>query len=156
RHDGRSAGRGAAPGGGAACGHGGAMSDGPSEEGGVDPSTGVCSCGDHLDLRAVPPGVWRGRLARAPAQPAPHGETREGEAVWVCEDGVLGGSGLPARSGALRNLSAIGRAGIDDDGFRAGDPTLRLQDMDLDGLWASVIYGPLALGLPIGDPALPV
>src|SRR5947207_14392675 len=26
--------------------------------------------------------------------------------------------------------------------------------MDRDGLWASVIYGPLALGFPIEDPAL--
>jgi predicted TIM-barrel fold metal-dependent hydrolase len=122
----------------------------------VDPKTGVCSCDDHLDLRAVPPGVWRDRLPRALADRGPHVQTRDGQAVWVCEDRVLGGSGLPGGAGseALRKLSAIGRAGIEDDGFRAGDPKRRLEDMDLDGLWASVIYGPLALGLPIDDPAL--
>ena len=34
----------------------------------------------------------------------------------------------------LKDYNAIARAGIDDDGFRAGDPTLRLQDMDRDGV----------------------
>src|SRR5207244_3789501 len=53
-----------------------------------------------------------------------------------------------------KSLNAIGRAGIEDDGYRAGTPKLRLEDMDLDGLRASVIYGPLALGFPISDPAL--
>jgi predicted TIM-barrel fold metal-dependent hydrolase len=66
---------------------------------------------------------------------------------------VIGGSGRPSR-GDLAKLSAIGRAGIEDDGFRAGNPTLRLEDMDRDNLRASVIYGPLALGLPIRDPGL--
>jgi predicted TIM-barrel fold metal-dependent hydrolase len=54
----------------------------------------------------------------------------------------------------FKTLSAIGRAGIDDDGYRAGNPKLRLDDMDRDGLSASVIYGPVSLGLPIDDPAL--
>ena len=72
----------------------------------------------------------------------------------MCEDRVIGRSGMPAKSAVAKSLSAIGRAGIDDDGFRAGTPKLRLEDMDRDGLWASVIYGPLSLGFPIDDPAL--
>jgi len=72
----------------------------------------------------------------------------------VCEDRVLGGSGRPANSAVAKSLSAIGRAGIEDDGYRPGSPKLRLEDMDLDGLRASVIYGPLALGFPISDPTL--
>jgi predicted TIM-barrel fold metal-dependent hydrolase len=67
---------------------------------------------------------------------------------------VLGQSGRPANSAVAKGLSAIGRAGIEDDGYRPGNPKLRLEDMDLDGLRASVIYGPLALGFPIKDPAL--
>ena len=59
---------------------------------------------------------------------------RDGESVWVCEDRVLGGSGNPQNSALLKSLSAIGRAGIEDDGYRAGTPKLRLQDMDRDGL----------------------
>jgi predicted TIM-barrel fold metal-dependent hydrolase len=74
----------------------------------------------------------------------------------VCEDRVLGQSGR--RQGVdeetLKQLSAIGRAGIEDDGYRAGTAKLRLEDLDRDGLQASVIYGPLAIGLPIRDPGL--
>ena len=119
----------------------------------MDPSPRLYSCDDHLDLRAVPPRLWQSRLSRSLAERGPRVVARDGESVWVCEDRVLGGSGRPAKGGLLK-LSAIGRAGIEDDGFRAGNPKLRLEDMDRDNLRASVIYGPLALGLPIRDPGL--
>src|SRR5262245_47591159 len=120
----------------------------------MDQATGVYSCDDHLDIRAVPRDLWESRLPPSLAERGPRVITRDDQAVWVCEDRVLGGSGLPANSAVLKGLSAIGRAGIDDDGFRAGNPKLRLDDMDRDGLCASVIYGPVALGLPIQDPGL--
>lgn len=122
---------------------------------GINPATGVYSCDDHLDLSAVPPDVWQSRLTRADAERGPRVETRDGASVWICEDRVIGRSGISAKTGdAVKKLSAIGRAGIEDDGFRAGTPQLRLEDMDRDGLWVSVIYGPAALGLPIHDPSL--
>jgi predicted TIM-barrel fold metal-dependent hydrolase len=120
----------------------------------MDPASGIYSCDDHLDLRAVPPDLWASRLSSADAARGPHVVERNGERVWMCEDRVLGGSGAPADATLLKSLSAIGRAGIEDDGYRPGRPDLRLLDMDRDGLAASVIYGPLALGLPIDDPAL--
>lgn len=120
----------------------------------MDPMTGLYSCDDHLDLRAVPRDLWQSRLPHAQADRGPRVVVREGASVWVCEDRVMGGSGRPKGDVLLKNLSAIGRAGIEDDGFRAGNPKLRLEDMDLDGVWASVIYGPVALGFPIRDPAL--
>jgi uncharacterized protein len=120
----------------------------------MDPATALYSCDDHLDLRAVPPELWQARLPRALADRGPRVVARDGGSVWVCEDRVLGGSGRPADDTLLKNLSAIGRAGIDDDGYRASNPKLRLEDMDLDGVWVSVIYGPVALGFPISDPVL--
>jgi uncharacterized protein len=120
----------------------------------VDPATSLYSCDDHLDLSAVPPGVWESRLPRADAERGPRVVERDGKSVWVCEDRVIGVSGSASASESTKKLSAIGRAGIEDDGYRAGTPHLRLQDMDRDGLWVSVIYGPAALGLPIQDPAL--
>lgn len=121
----------------------------------MDPSTGVFSCDDHLDLSAVPPSLWESRLARADAERGPRVVERDSACVWMCEDRVIGRSGISPQHRALaKTLSAIGRAGIEDDGYRAGTPELRLQDMDRDGLWVSVIYGPLALGLPIEDPSL--
>jgi len=117
----------------------------------MDSTLRIYSCDDHLDMAAVPRDVWQSRLPSALAARGPRVVRRDGRAVWVCEDRVLGRSG---GAPALATLSAIGRAGIEDDGFRAGNPELRLQDMDRDHLWASVIYGPLAIGLPIHDPAL--
>src|SRR6476646_4009900 len=102
----------------------------------MDPATSVYSCDDHLDLYAVPPDVWQSRLPRDKAERGPHVVTRDGKSVWVCEDRVMS------------------RSGIEDYGFRAGTPKLRLEDMDRDGLWVSVIYGPLSLGFPIADPEL--
>jgi len=121
----------------------------------MDPTDRICSCDDHLDLYAVPPHLWRSRLSRSDAERGPRVITRDGAPMWMCEDRVMGRSGRSPSSEAARALNAIGRAGIEDDGFRAGIPALRLQDLDRDGLWASVIYGPAALGrLPIGDPVL--
>ncbi len=120
----------------------------------MDPATRLYSCDDHLDLPAVPPGLWQSRLPHAQAERGPRVVTRDGKSIWVCEDRVMGISGTFLKSDTLKKLSAIGRAGIEDDGFRAGNPKLRLQDMDRDSLWASVIYGPLALGFPIREPAL--
>jgi predicted TIM-barrel fold metal-dependent hydrolase len=116
--------------------------------------TDIYSCDDHLDLYAVPPELWRSRLSRTWAERGPHVETRDGEDLWVCDDTVIGRSGRSRKGELAKQLNAIGRAGIDDDGFRAGKPDLRLQDLDRDGLRASVIYGPLSLGFPIEDPAL--
>jgi predicted TIM-barrel fold metal-dependent hydrolase len=120
----------------------------------MDAVTGIYSCDDHLDLSAVPPDLWQSRLPHTLAERGPHVSTRDGKAVWLCEDRVIGRSGNAGVSTAQKQLSAIGRAGIEDDGYRAGTPKLRLDDMDRDGLWVSVIYGPLALGLPIDDPVL--
>ncbi len=120
----------------------------------MNPRDGIYSCDDHLDLSAVPPDLWQARMSRGEADRAPHVVTRSKGAVWVCEDRVMGRSGMPPNREMVKNFSAIGRAGIDDDGYRAGNPKLRLEDMDRDGVAASVIYGPLSLGFPIADPDL--
>lgn len=114
----------------------------------------IYSCDDHLDMPAVPRDLWQSRLPSALAERGPRVEERQGTPLWVCEDRVLARSGSSGNTEVLKKLSAIVRAGIEDDGFRSGNPKLRLEDMDRDHLWASVIYGPLAIGLPIEDPEL--
>jgi uncharacterized protein len=114
------------------------------------------SCDDHLDMSAVPPDLWASRLPRGEAERGPRVEERDGHRVWLCEDRVVGRSGMSGTSEVAKTLSAIGRAGIEDDGYRAGTPSLRLEDLDRDGLAASVIYGPLALGFRVDDPELQV
>lgn len=120
----------------------------------MDPSIGIYSCDDHLDLSAVPPDLWESRLTAADAERGPHVVERDEARVWVCEDRVIGRSGISKKTAFAKKFSAIGRAGIEDDGYRAGNAELRLEDLDRDGVAASVVYGPLALGLPIEDPEL--
>ena len=117
-------------------------------------TTAIYSCDDHLDLSAVPPKLWESRLERDQAERGPRVVDQGKGRTWVCEGRVIGRSGMPKNRDAVKGFSAIGRAGIEDDGYRAGTPKLRLQDMDHDGLAASVVYGPLSLGFPITDPVL--
>ena len=113
----------------------------------------IYSCDDHLDLRSVPPELWQQRLPKGLRERGPRVVLGDGDPMWVCNDRVLGRSGLP-RGDKLVVLSAVSRAGLEDDGFRVSDPKLRLEDMDLDGVWASVIYGTIPLTLSIPEPDL--
>jgi predicted TIM-barrel fold metal-dependent hydrolase len=104
------------------------------------------SCDDHLDMWALPPDLWTSRLAPADRERAPRVVDRNGVPTWVVGDSVLGISGLPT-SGAHGALARGGHT----DGLRPSKPDMRLVDMDRDGLYVSVIYGPAVLGLPIAD-----
>jgi predicted TIM-barrel fold metal-dependent hydrolase len=108
------------------------------------------SCDDHLDLWNLPRDVWVDRLPARFRERGPRVVEQGGGTWWTCDGAVMGPSGMAM----MRDYSAITRAGIEDDGTRAATPALRLADMDRDGVWASVIYGPHLLGLPIEDPEL--
>jgi len=112
----------------------------------MDADERIFSCDDHIDLWALPPDLWQARLSEKSRPRAPRVVAAGAQNVWMAGDKVLGPSGL-----AMAQYSAISRAGIEDDGLRASTPELRLADMDLDGIHASVIYGPSLLGLPIDD-----
>ena len=107
----------------------------------------IFSCDDHIDLWALPPDLWQSRLPSGQRERAPRVVKTPQQDVWMAGDTMLGASRL-----TRPEYSAIARAGIEDDGLRASTPDLRLKDMDLDGVYASVIYGPSLLGLPIPDP----
>ncbi len=61
----------------------------------------------------------------------------------MVDNAVMGLSGRKSQ-GLLRS---------EDHGFRPSDPKLRLEDMNRDGIYTHVIYGP-PTGLPIEDPEL--
>ena len=92
-----------------------------------------------LDLRSVPGELWRHGFRRVWPNGHRGCDRRRGGDVGLQRPG-----GRPQRDGAGGNLrcSSPWRAGLEDDGFRASTPKLRLEDMDLDGMWALVIYGP--------------
>jgi predicted TIM-barrel fold metal-dependent hydrolase len=103
----------------------------------------IISADDHMDLMALPPSLWSERLPRSFATRAPRVEDRDGAPVWIIEERVVGPSGR--KPGHL--LQTV------EHGFRPGRPETRLEDMERDGVYAQVIYGPVR-GLPIRDPAL--
>lgn len=110
--------------------------------------TRLYSCDDHLDLWNLPSDLWVDRLPARYRDRAPRVQEQKGGSFWSCDGRIMG----PHRMAS--QYSAIRRAGIEDDGSRASNPALRLADMDRDGVYASVIYGPNLLGLPIADPEL--
>ena len=110
----------------------------------------IYSCDDHLDMNAVPPTLWSDRVPAALHPAVPRVVEHGGMRLWMVGDRVTGVSGL------YKDIeTAIDRAGVADDGFRASNPQLRMADMERDGIWASIVYGPTALfSLGIDDPAL--
>jgi predicted TIM-barrel fold metal-dependent hydrolase len=109
----------------------------------------IVSADDHMDLSYIPPKLWEERLEARFRDRAPKVEETPDGKVWRVDGEIIGNSGKTL--GAL--VSAIGRAGIEDNGFRPSTPELRLADMDTDGIHAQVIYGAPS-GLKIKDPEL--
>src|ERR1051326_4792359 len=107
----------------------------------------IYSCDDHLDIWNLPRDLWESRLPAAYRERGPRVVEQGDNHFWFADGTMLGPSGIKL----LGAYSATRRAGIDDDGFRPSDPQLRLQDMERDGIHASVIYGPNLFGLPIAD-----
>jgi predicted TIM-barrel fold metal-dependent hydrolase len=116
----------------------------------MDISWRLFSCDDHLDMWNLPRDLWEGRLPARLRERGPHVVEQGGATWWTCDGSIMG----PQGTTMMKDYSAITRAGIEDDGTRASTPALRLADMDRDGVFASVIYGPNLFGLPIADPEL--
>jgi uncharacterized protein len=119
----------------------------------------VISCDDHLDLAYLPADFWTRRMATATHDRAPHVEERNGQPVWICDGRVWGGwRGKLGVNGSAKPLSpvvtAFDRAGmVDISERRPAVAELRLADMDRDGVYAHVIYGPI-FSIQTDDPAL--
>lgn len=120
----------------------------------------LISCDDHMDLSQLPADLWTTRLPASLLDRAPHVEERNGRMVWVC-DGKVWGRWVgkpPAEQISERPVKALydafDRAGMHDPSARrAAVAELRLADMDLDGVSAQVIYGPVHQ-ISTDDPAL--
>src|SRR5262249_14297003 len=108
------------------------------------PLSRVISADDHMDIWALPPKLFEERLAAGLRDRAPRVVQGEIGPVWVDGDKVLGPSGRPDP----RLPGLFERAGISPEGNRPGTPALRLEDMDRDGIYAQVIYGPVR-GFPV-------
>ncbi len=106
----------------------------------------LMSCDDHLDMNMLPTDLWTSRLPDHLKDRGPKVEMIDGKAVWMCDGKNLGGwSGHAAGPvGPKPVYTALDRGGIvDQTERRPAVAKLRLQDMDRDGVWAHVLFGPV-------------
>lgn len=101
----------------------------------------IYSCDDHLDISAAPPDLWVSRLPDKYREIGPRVVQMGEHQVWMVGDTPFGLSGNTG--GYPTALSRV--EGYEEDGLRPSDPVRRLQDMELDGVHASIVYGPAAL-----------
>ncbi len=109
--------------------------------------TALVSCDDHLDMNMLPADLWTARMASSWGERIPHVVEQDGgPALWMA-DGESWGfwSGRPLGfSGPKPIHTAYDRDGIEDvTDLRAGNPQLRLADMDRDQVWAHLVFGPV-------------
>ena len=101
----------------------------------------IYSCDDHLDIFSVPQDLWTMRLPEKYRGIGPRVVERNGLSLWTVGDQVFGTSG--SMEGVPTALDRV--PGLENAGFRPSNPAQRLQDMERDGIWSSIVYGPAAL-----------
>jgi predicted TIM-barrel fold metal-dependent hydrolase len=104
------------------------------------PAARIISADDHMDMNVLPPDLFRARVPAALQEAVPTVTDGPEGAMWTLGKAVLGPSGRRGKGLVEEN----------DPGYRPGLPHERLADMDLDGIYCHVVYGP-PLGLPIPD-----
>ena len=110
----------------------------------LPPDQILISADDHLDIHAMPPDTWSTRLPKEWRDRGPRVEETPEGPWWFCEGRRISPSGRKEQ----------GYISANDHGFRPGQPRTRLEDMDRDGVRATVVYGPTCTQLRIGDAAL--
>jgi predicted TIM-barrel fold metal-dependent hydrolase len=101
----------------------------------------IYSCDDHLDIFSVPRNLWSERLPAKYRASGPRIVERNGISVWMVGDQAIGVSG--SMEGVPTALDRV--PGLPNANFRPSDPKLRMEDMERDGIWSSIVYGPAAL-----------
>ena len=97
----------------------------------------VISADDHMDLNVLPEDVFTARVAARWRDLVPRVVATPDGPFWVAEGRRLRPSG--------RKPEGMISAG-EDRGLRPGVPEQRLEDLDADGIYGSVIYGPVGPG----------
>ena len=119
----------------------------------------MISADDHIDLGYLPKNMWLERLPQSLHDKAPHVEDRgEQGDYWICDGQPWGDwRGGAWYSRKRRPITALDRGGVGKD-FAPLRPTtaeLRLEDMDRDGVEASVMFPPI-FGMTFKDRELKI
>jgi uncharacterized protein len=116
----------------------------------------LISCDDHLDLNFLPQDVWSDRLPARLRERGPRVEEHDGATLWMCDGARWGfwAGGYKPTNAPKPIVMALDRGGESDlSERRPAVPTLRLADMDRDGVHAHVMYGPVT-SIRTDDPEL--
>jgi predicted TIM-barrel fold metal-dependent hydrolase len=92
----------------------------------------IISADDHMDLHVLPPRLFADRVPASVRDRAPVVVDTDDGPCWSVAGRIVGPSGRKAK----------GLLAADEHGFRPGTPEHRLQDLDRDGVVATVVYGP--------------
>ena len=123
----------------------------------------IISADGHIDLPCLPVDLF---TAYAPArlrERVPHVVERDGERVWVTEDGTymghvggVGPNGSPISKHTSPRIERMAAKGLYEDQargvMRTTIPELRAKDMEGDGVVGEVIYGILLVASSLKDP----
>src|SRR5438128_2385273 len=105
-----------------------------------------------MDLYWFPLRLFEERLPAELRARGPRVVDSAGGPTWMVEGVPWGPSGsMPGQNQNIPNVFA--RAGLEGKAFRPSTPALRLEDMDRDGVYAQVIYGPVR-PFEMAEPAL--
>jgi predicted TIM-barrel fold metal-dependent hydrolase len=104
----------------------------------------MISADDHIDLGYLPNDLWEERLPRELKERGPRVEERHGQEIWMCDGHPWG----EWRAGnwfynPKRRKIALDRYYQDNFTTRPTTPELRLQDMERDGVEASLMFPPI-------------
>lgn len=111
----------------------------------------LISADDHLDIRFFPKDLFTSRVPAALRGRVPHVvpadneryKPKDGMWDWVVDGKAIAPWGCYTAAQGSGAMWALERAGVlEPDMLRPTTPKLRLEDMDQDGVEASVMYGP--------------
>jgi hypothetical protein len=92
----------------------------------------IISADDHMDLHVMPPRLFVDRVAASWRDRVPVVVDTDDGPCWSLDGAIVGPSGRKAK----------GLLAADAHGFRPGVAEERLEDLDRDGVEATVVYGP--------------
>jgi predicted TIM-barrel fold metal-dependent hydrolase len=92
----------------------------------------IISADDHMDLHVMPPRLFVDRVPAALQDQVPVVIDTDDGPCWALDGAIVGPSGRKAK----------GLLSADAHGFRPGVAEQRLEDLDRDGVEATVVYGP--------------
>jgi uncharacterized protein len=104
--------------------------------------TGLISADDHMDLNYVPRDLWQSRVPAKWRNEAPRVVAADnGQLIWVREDRAWSTYGSKKADGRMTPFPSIGLTEeVEPDVWRPSSVKHRLEDMDRDNVYASVIY----------------